>query len=55
MDFVAYTEDVIDLFDRHKVSYHLYADDQYICLQTEPGMAFTDLTRLVGCLFDFSG
>jgi len=34
VEFVAYTEDVVDLFDRHKVNHHMYADDQHIYLHT---------------------
>ena len=50
-----YTEDVVDLFDRHEVNHHLYADDQHIYLHTEPGLASTSLTRLVDCFSDLSG
>jgi len=41
-----YTEDVVDLFDQHKVNHHLYADVQHIYLCTEPGLAYTGLMRL---------
>jgi len=55
VEFVAYTEDVVDLFDRHTVNHHLYADDQYFYLHTEPGLASTGLTRLVNCFSELSG
>lgn len=55
VEFIAYTEDVVDLFDRHEVNHHLYADDQHIYLHTEPGLASTSLTRLVDCFSDLSG
>ena len=34
VEFVADTEDVVDLFDRHKVNHHMYADDQHIYIST---------------------
>ena len=55
VDFVAYAEDVLDLFDQYKVNHHIYANDQHIYLHTEPGLASTALTRLAGCFFDLSG
>jgi len=54
VEFVAYTEDVVNLFDRHKVNHHLYADDQHIYLDTKPGLASTGLTRLVDCFSELS-
>jgi len=54
VEVVAYTEDVVDLFDRHKVN-HLCADDQHVYLHTEPGLASTGLTRLVDCFSELSG
>ena len=54
MEFVDCTEDVVDLFDQHKVNHHMYADDQHIYLHNEPGLASTALTRLAGCFSDLS-
>jgi len=39
----------VDLFGRHKVNHHLYADVQHIYLHNEPSLAYTGLTRLVDC------
>ena len=39
--FVAFTEYVLDLFDRHKVNHHMYADDQHIYLHTIPDFNLT--------------
>ena len=50
LEFVAYTEDVVDLFDQHKVNHHMYADDQHIYLHTEPGLASTASMHLAGYL-----
>ena len=55
VEFVAYTEDVVDLFDRHTVNHHMYADDQHNYLHTEPGLVSAALTRLAGCFSDLSG
>ena len=55
VEFVAYTEDVVELFDRHKINHHMYADDQHIYLHTIPDLASTALTRLAGCFSDLSG
>jgi len=53
VEFVAYTEDVADLFDRHEVNHYLYADDQQIYLHTEPGLTSTRLS-LAACFSDLS-
>ena len=29
VQFIAYSEDVQELFDRHHVKYHLFADDKF--------------------------
>lgn len=55
VEFVAYTEDVVELFDQHEVNHHMYADDQHIYLHTIPDSASTALTRLAGCFADLSG
>jgi Reverse transcriptase (RNA-dependent DNA polymerase) len=55
VEFVAYTENVSDLFDQYKVNHHLYDDDQHIYLHTEPAWRLESFTRLVDCFSDLSG
>jgi len=34
VEFIAYTEEVSDVFNRHQVQYHLYADDKQAYVST---------------------
>jgi len=54
VEFVAYTENVADLFDPREVNLHLYADYQHIYLHTETGLASTRLPSLAACFSDLS-
>ena len=35
VQFIAYTEDVQELFDRHHVKYHLFADDKQVYIRVQ--------------------
>jgi len=56
VEFVAYTENNVDLFDRHKVNHHLYAMTINLstCTSNLQGLTSTCLTRLVASRAGFS-
>ena len=47
VQFNAYTEDVVELFDHNKVNHHLYADDQQMYTHIDSGSEAAGLERLM--------
>jgi len=52
LSFSAYTEDVVDLLDRHKVQLHLYTDDTQLYASCRPDDVDILRTRLSHCSAD---
>jgi len=50
--FIAYTEDVDDVFSAHHLDYHSYADDVQSYIHTVPSDAVTISPRLQQCISD---
>jgi len=44
LEFISYTEDVVELFKRHSLIHHLFADDKQLLAPTK--VSDTDITRL---------
>jgi Reverse transcriptase (RNA-dependent DNA polymerase) len=51
-DFIAYTEDVVDVYNRHQVAHHMFADDQQLYLHTTISSAAVAKGRLLACIND---
>ena len=52
VQFIAYTEDVQELFDRHYVKYHLFADEKQVYLSVQPCETAAARRRLTDCIID---
>jgi len=52
VQFIAYTEDVQELFDRHHVKYHLFADDKQVYISVQPREVAAVRRRLADCIVD---
>jgi len=50
VEFIAYTEDVTELFRRHQLHYHIYADDKQLYDDVPVAQASTLLRRLADCV-----
>ena len=48
--FIAYTKDVQELFDRHHVKYHLFADDKQVYISVQPCEIAAARRRLTDCI-----
>jgi Reverse transcriptase (RNA-dependent DNA polymerase) len=54
VEFIAYTEDIVELLNHHKVNHHLYADNQQMYLHVESGSGAAGLERLADFFSDLS-
>ena len=54
VEFIAYTEDVSEVFNRHSVQYHLYADDKQAYVSTPVSDVSTARVTLQSCISDVS-
>jgi hypothetical protein len=52
--FLAYTEDLVDIFDKHDVSHHGYADDSQGFAQSDPNDTSTIISSLQATVRDVS-
>ena len=52
MQFIAYTEDVQELFDRHHVKYHLFADEKQVDISVQPCEIAVARRRLTDSIID---
>lgn len=54
VEFIAYTEDITTIFQRHGVPYHLYADDKQVYAFGRVGDLDVVRNKLVDCINDIS-
>jgi len=52
IQFISYTEDVAELFNRHSVDFHLFADDTQLYTCAAPGREATARQKLSTCIDD---
>jgi uncharacterized protein YchJ len=52
VEFIAYTEDVVDAYSRHQVGHYMFADDQWLYLHTTTNSAAVAKGRLLACIDD---
>ena len=50
VEFIAYTEDVTELFRRHQLHYHIYTDDKQLYDDVPVAQASTLRRRLADCV-----
>jgi len=50
IQFVSYTEDVADLFNRHSVNFHLFVDDKQLYTRATPGHEAIARQKLSACI-----
>jgi len=49
VQFIAYTVDITELFDKHDL-YHLFADDKQLYTHVPPGQEVVGLHKLASCI-----
>jgi len=54
VEFIAYTEDVSEVLNRHGVQHHLYADDKQAYVNTPVSDVPAARATLEGCISDVS-
>ena len=52
MEFISYTENVVELFDRHGLSHHHFADDKQLYTGAIPSELHRCRHRLSSCVRD---
>ena len=52
LEFIAYTEDVHEVFERHSIRYHLYADDKQVYMSVRISEVDAARQRLTQCIKD---
>ena len=50
VQFIAYTDDVTELFHKHDLGYHLFADDKQVYTHVLPGEVEACLHKLASCI-----
>jgi len=55
VEFIAYTEDVSEVFNRHGVQHHLYADDKQVYVDTPVSNVPTARAILQSCIREVGG
>ena len=50
IQFIAYTEDVTELFHKHDLGYHLFADDKQVYTHVLPSEEAAGLRKLASCI-----
>jgi len=53
IEFIAYTEDVVEIFQRHSVKHHMYADDVQLFANVPPSDAGRLMAQLRDCVDEF--
>jgi hypothetical protein len=52
VEFIAYTEDVVDVYNRHQIAHHMFADDQQLHMHTTISSTAAVKGRLLACIND---
>jgi hypothetical protein len=52
VEFIAYSEDVVDVCNRHQTAHHMFADDQQLYLLTTISSAAAAKGRQLACIND---
>lgn len=53
IEFIAYTEDAVEIFQRRKINHHMYADDVQLFAEVAPNDVGCLLVQLRDCLDEF--
>jgi len=52
VEYIAYTEDIVDIPRRHRLRHHMYADDTQLYVETVVSNVHSALHQLRNCLSD---